>query len=114
MILRCYIIVLLVLILSGCTEESASNTKTAGLPDADRGKRVYLSQCVACHNRDPSKDGATGPAIKGSSHGLLEARVLRASYPPGYTPKRKSSLMQARPYLRSAIADLAAFLNSSS
>ncbi len=106
--------VLLVLILSGCTEESASNTKTAGLPDPDRGKRLYLSQCAACHNRDPSKDGTTGPAIKGSSHELIESRVLRASYPPGYTPKRKSLLMKPMPFLRSAIPHLTAFLNSSS
>ena len=114
MILRCYIIVLLALILSGCKEESASTTKIAGLPDPDRGKRLYLSQCVACHNRDPSKDGTTGPAIKGSSHELIESRVLRASYPPGYTPKRKSLLMKPMPFLRSAIPHLTAFLDSSS
>ena len=111
---RWFFLFLLTLLLSACTKDSNSPTKTAQGGDARRGRGIYLSSCVACHNRDPSKDGATGPAITGASRELLEARVLRASYPPGYTPKRKSSLMQARPYLRSAIADLAAFLNSSS
>ncbi len=77
---------------------------------AARGKQVYLAQCIACHNSDPSKDGPLGPAIKGSSRELIEARVLRAAYPPGYKPKRGSSIMKPMPQLAPAIDDLAAFL----
>ena len=77
---------------------------------AARGKQVYLSQCIACHNSDPSKDGPLGPAIKGSSRELIEARVLRAVYPPGYKPKRGSAIMKPMPQLAPAVDDLAAFL----
>ncbi len=77
---------------------------------AARGKQVYLSQCIACHNSDPSKNGPLGPAIKGSSPELIEARVLRAAYPPGYKPKRGTAIMKPMPQLAPAIDDLTAFL----
>ncbi|MBI2553322.1 MAG: cytochrome c, partial [Candidatus Rokubacteria bacterium] len=78
---------------------------------AGRGRNVYLAQCsTACHNSDPSKDGPLGPAIKGSSRELLEARVLRGAYPPGYKPKRGTAVMQPMPQLTASIDDLAAFL----
>ena len=77
---------------------------------AGHGRQVYLAQCIACHNSDPAKDGPLGPAIKGSSRELLEARVLRGTYPPGYKPKRGTAIMQPMPQLASAIPDLVAFL----
>jgi mono/diheme cytochrome c family protein len=77
---------------------------------AGRGKQVYLTECIACHNIDPAKDGPLGPAVKGSSQELLEARVLRGTYPPGYTPKRSTALMPAQPKLAPKIPDLAALL----
>ncbi len=80
-------------------------------PNADRGRRLYLANCVVCHNREPSKDGPTGPAIAGSSETLLRYRVLSRSYPPGYVPKRKSSAMPTYPHLKKAIPDLAAYLD---
>ena len=78
--------------------------------DAAKGRQVYLGQCVACHNRDPGKDGSLGPAVKGSSRDLVEARVLRAEYPPGYKPKRESRVMPPRPDLAPSVPDLAVFL----
>ena len=78
---------------------------------AARGKQVYLAECTACHNSDPAKNGPVGPAVKGSSQELLEARILRASYPPGYSPKRPTSLMPSQPKVASKIPDLAAFLH---
>jgi mono/diheme cytochrome c family protein len=98
------------LALSGCTKDSDLPAKRVQGGDARRGKALYLSNCAACHNSDPSKDGPVGPAVKGSSEALIEARLLRASYPSGYTPKRKTSAMPAQPYLKSTIPDLAAFL----
>lgn len=71
---------------------------------------MWLAQCVQCHHRDPEKVGPVGPAVKGASAALLEARVLRAGYPPGYTPKRTSRVMLPRPDLAGSVADLAAFL----
>lgn len=77
---------------------------------AQRGKAVYTGLCIACHNVDPAQDGSVGPAIAGSSRELLEARVVHATYPPGYQPKRDSSAMPAFPHLADQIDDLAAYL----
>ena len=77
-----------------------------------RGKRVYTANCLACHNADPTRDGTLGPAVADSSPELLEARVLRGEYPPGYKPKRDSGLMQPMPYLAADIDALAAYLNA--
>jgi mono/diheme cytochrome c family protein len=75
-----------------------------------RGRRVYLSVCTACHNADPNRDGSVGPANAGASHALLEAKILRGEYPPGYTPKRPSAVMPRFENLAGSIDDLAAFL----
>jgi len=83
---------------------------TTAAGDSEKGRQIYLGQCVACHNRDPAKDGPLGPAVKGSTPELVEARVVRAEYPPGYTPKRPSKVMPARPDLASSIPDLAVYL----
>lgn len=78
--------------------------------DAAKGKQVYTINCIACHNMDPGKAGAIGPAIKGSSQALIMARVLSATYPKGYKPKRATKMMPPMPHLKANIADLAAFL----
>ncbi len=106
-------ILLLILVASACGKDSGQPTTSTAAGDAGRGKSIYLANCAACHNNDPSKDGSIGPAVKGSSRELVEARVLRGAYPPGYTPKRKTVAMPPYPYLKSAIPDLAAFLASS-
>jgi mono/diheme cytochrome c family protein len=99
-----------VLMLVGCDKKSDVSVTKTGAGDAKRGRAIYLSNCAACHNTDPTHDGPIGPAIKGSPKELIEARVLRASYPPGYTPKRKTTMMPAQPDLQPAIPDIAAFL----
>jgi mono/diheme cytochrome c family protein len=94
---------LLVLGALGCGEQAA-------LPPAEQGRKVYQANCIACHNPDPTRDGALGPAVACSSRELIEARLMRAEYPPGYTPRRDSKLMPAQPYLRPDIPGLAAYL----
>jgi len=79
-------------------------------PAAERGRQIYLAQCIACHNTDPSLPGAVGPELRGSSRDLLEAKLLKGTYPPGYTPKRPTKIMPPQPGLAPDIADLAAFL----
>ena len=82
-----------------------------GTPDlAETGRRAYVASCSACHDRDPKREGVLGPAIAGSSRELIEARVMRAAYPPGYEPKRDTNLMPAQPYLKQQIEPLAAYL----
>jgi mono/diheme cytochrome c family protein len=92
----------------GCSKEGdQSSGKSA---DWQRGRAVFLANCVACHNNDPSKDGSIGPAIAGSSKDLIEARVLATSYPPNYKPKRPTKVMPQFPFLKEEIPYLAAYL----
>jgi len=93
---------------AGAPVPAAAGTPPKG--SANKGKQIWLGQCVACHNPDPSKDGTLGPAVKGSSLGLLEARVVRGEYPPGYKPKRPTKVMPPRPDLAPSVPDLAAYL----
>jgi mono/diheme cytochrome c family protein len=79
-------------------------------PLVEQGRRVYQNVCIACHAGDPTQDGAVGPAIAGASRELLEARVVRGEYPPGYTPKRAGNAMPRFEYLADQIDALAAYL----
>ena len=71
-----------------------------------------MGNCIACHNPNPTVDGALGPAIAGASADLLEARVVRGEYPEGYTPKSPTANMIPLPHLRGKIPALAAYLAS--
>lgn len=79
-------------------------------PEAERGRVVYRANCTACHGVEPGLPGSVGPEIAGASRALLEARLLRAAYPPGYTPKRTSQSMAAMPQLEADIGALEAYL----
>jgi mono/diheme cytochrome c family protein len=85
-------------------------SQTPGDPLVERGRQVYLGQCTQCHGVDPSQAGPVGPAVKRSSRDLLEAKVLKGSYPPGYTPKRPTSVMPPQPALAPELPALAAYL----
>jgi len=99
--------------LSACSERNEAST-TAPKGPQERGRAIYLANCTACHNRNPALQGSVGPEILGSSRELLEARILRAEYPSGYTPKWPSRAMTPLPHLAPHIDDLAAFLAANS
>lgn len=77
---------------------------------AQKGRIVYMTNCVVCHNPNPNLAGSQGPPIAGSSQELVEDRVLYLKYPPGYTPKRTTHAMRALPQLKDQIDNLTAFL----
>jgi mono/diheme cytochrome c family protein len=89
--------------LGGCSDSGLS-------PAAERGRQVYLAHCIACHNTDPAQPGSLGPPIKGSSRDLLEAKVVKGTYPPGYTPKRPTKVMVPIPAVAPDVAVLAEYL----
>jgi mono/diheme cytochrome c family protein len=101
---RAFVVIAVSAALAGCSGQSALS------PEAERGRQVYLAHCTSCHSSEPAQNGPLGPAVKGSSRALLEARLLRGAYPPGYTPKRPSAVMQPMPHLAGSLDDLGAFL----
>ena len=103
-------VAVLTLAANACSKDSDQKKVATKDPDWERGRAVFVANCVACHNNDPSKNGPIGPAIKGSSKELIEARVLSTSYPPGYKPKRTTKVMPQFPFLKDEIPYLAAYL----
>ncbi|MBI4628079.1 MAG: cytochrome c [Candidatus Rokubacteria bacterium] len=95
--------ILATLALAGCEQPQLS-------PSAERGRQIYLAQCVSCHGPDPAQAGPIGPRITGSSKALLEAKVVSGTYPPGYTPKRPTKVMMPLPALAPDIPALADYL----
>lgn len=112
------LLALTLFILPACTKKTETeptavqSLETEAAKLAARGRSVYMAQCIACHNANPSRDGGLGPAVANSSFELLEARILHATYPVGYTPKRASKTMPAMPHLKNELAALHAYLNS--
>jgi mono/diheme cytochrome c family protein len=104
---RAFGLLALTLSVSACGKEAEQSNRD---PDWERGRAVYVANCVACHNNDPAKDGPIGPALKGSPQELLESRVLRTEYPPGYKPKRDTKVMPTFPFLKTEIPYLAVYL----
>jgi mono/diheme cytochrome c family protein len=108
------------LVVAACTKTPPATTSeaaTAGPAAASgdlvaRGRVVYSTNCTACHNADPKRPGALGPDVHGSSEALLVARILKAEYPAGYTPKRATRSMVPLPHLEADIPALAAYLNA--
>ena len=103
-VVSCVTVILAVgALLPGCTSSES-------VTPVERGRRVYMANCIVCHNPDPTKPGAAGPEVAGASRELLEARVVHGTYPPGYTPKRSTKAMVPLPYLAPRLDDVAAFL----
>jgi mono/diheme cytochrome c family protein len=90
--------------LASCSQEPKLSA------EAERGRQIYQSQCIACHNADPSRPGPVGPEVRPSSADVLRAKVVDGTYPPGYTPKRPTKLMQPMPHLANDIPALAEYL----
>ncbi|MGE5307248.1 MAG: c-type cytochrome [Alphaproteobacteria bacterium] len=108
--LQLFLIIVSILILTACSNQPDAPAEPAS--DQERGRVVYVANCIACHNSDPSKDGTIGPAIKGSQKELIEARVLRSGYPENHQPKRQTKIMPQFPFLEPEIPYLAAYLSS--
>ena len=100
---RLLLATLATLALAGCEQPELS-------PSAERGRQVYLAQCVSCHGPDPAQAGPIGPQIRGSSKELLEAKIVSGTYPAGYTPKRSTRVMLPLPALAPEVPALADYL----
>lgn len=99
-------------LLGACKSSAPEEPLSAEGALVKQGERVYVSACIACHNRDPRLKGAIGPEVAFASLELLEARVVHGNFPEGYKPKMGSGVMPAMPQYKSAIPALHAYLNS--
>ena len=90
---------------------ACSQGETGEAALAQRGAQVYLNNCTACHARTPSEPGPVGPPIAGASLELLQAKVLRNEYPPGYTPQRDTKAMIPLAHLEPELPAIAAYLS---
>lgn len=113
MLLFAFAAVACAMLATGCTKKSPEVPMAEMTAEqlSQRGKSIYMSNCIACHNVDPAKDGSVGPAVAGASKALIEARVMRAEYPADYKPKRDTKTMVAMPHLEKEIASLSAYLS---
>jgi len=116
------------MLLAGCSQQPAASTPPRGVELLlegksedevkliQRGKSVYSTQCIACHNSNPKEAGALGPAVAGSSLELLQHRVVTGTFPPGYTPKPAPSggqiHMPPMPHLKDEVPAIHAYLNA--
>ncbi|MGH7887487.1 MAG: c-type cytochrome [Candidatus Binatia bacterium] len=102
---------LIVSLATACGDDEGG-AKSETQRDMQRGRAIFLANCVACHSNNPSRDGPIGPAIRGASRELLLARVLTSNYPPNYRPKRPTKIMPQFPFLKDEIPYLTAYLNN--
>jgi mono/diheme cytochrome c family protein len=94
-------------LLTGCGKKEAK-----GDPAVNKGRVLYSLHCSSCHHMNPAVDGTLGPAVKDASLELLKARIMHGTYPPGYTPKRDTKIMQRLPLTEEDIGKVHAFLSA--
>lgn len=102
--------------------DSAEQTSQAGVhvstdqASLDKGKRLYMANCIQCHNRDPNKKGPIGPEMVDAPLEVMVSKVMTAKYPdplpPGFVPKRKSRAMRPIPKLKEDIPAIHAWVQS--
>lgn len=82
----------------------------------DRGKNLYMKNCLQCHNRDPNKKGPIGPEIVDAPLEVMTSKIMTSNYPSplpeGFVPKRKSHAMRAIPKLKDDIPAIHAWVQS--
>lgn len=85
-------------------------------PELAKGKLLYVSNCLQCHNRDPNVKGAVGPEIIDAPLEVMISKVMTSNYPevlpPGFVPKRKTHAMRAIPKLKDDIPLIWAYVQS--
>ena len=86
-------------------------SKFFNLDNVAKGKAIYFSNCISCHNSEPQKKGVIGPIIFGSSVELLSLKLNFGKYPKDYIPKRNTNIMPLMSHLDNQIMNLYVFLN---
>jgi mono/diheme cytochrome c family protein len=87
-----------------------------GESDLDTGKRIWMTTCTQCHNRDPNIKGAVGPETVDAPLEVMYAKVMTGRYPEnlpaGFVPKRSTKLMRKFPQYEKEIPKIWAYVQS--
>lgn len=82
----------------------------------EKGKRLYISNCLRCHNKDPNVKGSIGPEIVDAPYEVMYSKVMTGKYPDplpkGFVPKRKSRAMAAIPKLKADVPAIWHYIQS--
>ncbi len=89
---------------------------TFAQPDLEKGRRLYMANCIQCHNRDPHLKGPLGPDLVGTPIEVMQVKVETGRYPEklpaGYVPKRKTKAMRKLPHVVKDVPSIYAWINS--
>lgn len=81
-----------------------------------KGKVLYLSNCIQCHNKDPNMKGSIGPEMVDAPLEVMTSKVMTGAYPAvlpaGFVPKRKSKAMKKIVKLKNDIPAIFAYVQS--
>ncbi len=84
--------------------------------DIAKGKEIYLSQCIKCHNKDPNVKGSIGPEMVDAPLSVMQAKVFTGRYPEvlpeGFVPKRKTKQMTKLPQYIKDVPSIHAYVQS--
>jgi mono/diheme cytochrome c family protein len=84
--------------------------------DIAKGKEIYLSTCIQCHNKDPNLKGAIGPEVTDTPLDVMQVKVVTGRYPDvlpaGYVPKRKTKQMRKFPNYAKDVPSIHAYIQS--
>jgi len=82
----------------------------------EKGRKLYVANCLRCHNKDPNIKGSIGPEVVDAPYDVMYSKVMTGKYPDplpkGFIPKRKSRVMQPLPRLKNDIPAIWAYVQS--
>ncbi len=82
----------------------------------EKGRKLYVANCLRCHNKDPNIKGSIGPEVVDAPYDVMYSKVMTGKYPDplpkGFIPKRKSRAMQPLPRLKNDIPAIWAYVQS--
>ncbi len=76
------------------------------------GKRLYIANCIRCHNANPTLPGVLGPELYTTPEAVFHTKVPHGKYPAGYTPKRKTRVMPKFKHLEKHVDKLYLYIQS--
>jgi len=96
--------------------EKAKTVEEFNPIDIARGKTIYLSACIKCHNKDPNTKGSIGPELIDAPVEVMAYKVANGKYPKdlpaGFIPKRKTNQMMKQPQYLKDVPSIHAYIQS--